>query len=593
MIFSVEQTSLLVLVLTVLVFLLWGKVRYDIVAFSALIIGVTLNLISQDIAFSGFGHPATIIIALVLIVSRGLSNSGVVELIVKYFFSKDRKIPIHIGIMSSIAAGLSALMNNVAALALLMPVDAGAAKKSKRRLSLTLMPLSFATILGGMVTLIGTPPNIIIAIYRERTLGAPFNLFDFAPVGIVLTITGILFISLVGWRFLPKSGSRTDARTELQDMVGFVSEAKIPKESKFIGTSLAELSQLAEEHDISLLGVIRKGKRLPGSGRRELLYESDFIVMQGPASSTEAFVGAAHLEFIGVNDSIELLGENQAMAEVVVPVGSKIEGKTASNLQLSYRHGVNLLGVSRRGVRFRDRVRTVRIKAGDILLLIGPEDRLPEVVSQIGCLPLAERGLKLLQRRKWGIATISFLIGIVSTSIGIIDMTVALGFIALVYVVVGIVPVTELYESVEWPVIILVGSMIPIGIAMESSGITSVMAREILISTKETPVFLILLIIMIVTMTLSDILNNVATVLIAAPIALEVAEGLNANPDTFLMAVAVSASCAFLSPIGHKNNTIIMGPGGYRFGDYWKMGLPLEVLVLAVGLPMILLVWPL
>ena len=593
MIFSVEQTSLLVLVLAVLVFLLWGKVRYDIVAFSALIIGVTLNLIPQDIAFSGFGHPATIIIALVLIVSRGLSNSGVVELIVKYFFSKDRKIPIHIGIMSSIAAGLSALMNNVAALALLMPVDAGAAKKSKRRLSLTLMPLSFATILGGMVTLIGTPPNIIIAIYRERTLRAPYNLFDFAPVGIVLTITGILFISLVGWRFLPKSGSRTDARTELQDMVGFVSEAKIPKESKFIGTSLAELSQLAEEHDISLLGVIRKGKRLPGSGRRELLYESDFIVMQGPASSTEAFVGAAHLEFIGVNDSIELLGENQAMAEVVVPVGSKIEGKTASNLQLSYRHGVNLLGVSRRGVRFRDRVRTVRIKAGDILLLIGPEDRLPEVVSQIGCLPLAERGLKLLQRRKWGIATISFLIGIVSTSIGIIDMTVALGLIALVYVVVGIVPVTELYESVEWPVIILVGSMIPIGIAMESSGITSLMAREIVISTKETPVFLILLIIMIVTMTLSDILNNVATVLIAAPIALEVAEGLNANPDTFLMAVAVSASCAFLSPIGHKNNTIIMGPGGYRFGDYWKMGLPLEVLVLAVGLPMILLVWPL
>tara|TARA_B100000686_G_C16805638_1_gene990050 strand:+ start:3311 stop:5092 length:1782 start_codon:yes stop_codon:yes gene_type:complete len=592
-IFNIEQTSLLVLVLSVLVLLLWGKVRYDIVAFSALIIGVTLNLIPQDIAFSGFGHPATIIIALVLIVSRGLSNSGVVELIVKYFFSKDRKISIHIGIMGSIAAGLSALMNNVAALALLMPVDAGTAKKAKRSLSLTLMPLSFATILGGMVTLIGTPPNIIIAIYREQTLGAPFRLFDFAPVGIVLTITGILFITLVGWRFLPKSGSRTDARTELQDMVGFVSEAKIPKESKFIGTSLAELSQLAEEHDISLLGVIRKGTRLPGSGRRELLHESDFIVMQGPASSTEAFVGAAHLEFIGVNDSIELLGENQAMAEVVVPVGSKIEGKTASNLQLSYRHGVNLLGVSRRGVRFRDRVRTVRIKAGDILLLIGPEDRLPEVVSQIGCLPLAERGLKLLQRRKWGIATISFLIAIVSTSIGIVDMTVALGFIALVYVVMGIVPVTELYESIEWPVIILVGSMIPIGIAMESSGITSVMAREIVISTKETPVFLILLIIMIVTMTLSDILNNVATVLIAAPIAIEVAEGLNANPDTFLMAVAVSASCAFLSPIGHKNNTIIMGPGGYRFGDYWKMGLPLEVLVIAVGLPMILLVWPL
>ena len=593
MILNIDQIMLLILVSGVLIFLLWGKVRYDVVAFAALIIGVILSLIPKEQAFSGFGHPATVIIALVLIVSRGLSNSGAVELIARYLSSGSRNITTHVGIMSAIAGGLSALMNNVAALALLMPVDAEAAKRSGRSPSLTMMPLSFATILGGMVTLIGTPPNIIIAIYREENLGEPFGLFDFAPVGIIIALTGILFITFIGWRLLPKARAKHDVRQELQDMAGFVSEAKIPDGSDLIGTPLRDLFSLAEVHDIALLGIIRQGQRLPGSGRKVILRQGDFIVMEGAAASTETFVGAAELEFLGVNNSIELLGENQSVIEVVVPAGANIEGRSAMNLQLSYRQGIILLGVSRRGVRFRDRVRKLKIKAGDILLLAGPGDRLSEVVDRLGCLPLAERGLKILQRRKSGLAIATFAIGIVLTSIGLVDMPVALGAVAIVYLITGIVPLTELYESIEWPVIILLGSMIPIGMAIESSGITAVIATEIISFTSDSPMIIVLLLLMVITMTLSDILNNVATVLIAAPISIQVAHGFGVNPDTFLMAVAVSASCAFLTPIGHKNNTIVMGPGGYRFGDYWRMGLPLEILVIAVGLPMILLVWPL
>ena len=590
---SSDQILLSILVFGVLGLLLWGKIRYDVVAFAALIIGVIFSLIPKEQAFSGFGHPATVIIALVLVVSRGLSNSGAVELIGKYLSNKTRNITTHVGLMSGIGAGLSALMNNVAALALLMPVDADAAKRSQRSPSLTLMPLSFATILGGMITLIGTPPNIIIAIYREQNFGEPFRLFDFAPVGIVIAAVGIIFITLVGWRLLPKALSKHNVRQELQDMAGFISEAKIPNGSQLIGSCLRDLFPSAEDYDIALLGVIRQGQRLPGSGRRETLREGDFIVMEGAASSTEAFVGATDLEFLGVNNSIELLGENQSMIEVVVPVGAKIEGRSAMNLQLAYREGVILLGVSRQGVRFRDRVRKLQIKAGDILLLLGPEDRIQGVASQLGCLPLAQRGLKILQRRKSGLAITTFAIGIVATGFGFIDMSVALGGIAIVYIVTGILPLTELYESIEWPVIVLLGSMIPIGMAMESSGITAVVAAGIISITDDSSMIVVLLLLMIITMTLSDILNNVATVLIAAPISIQLAQGFDVNPDTFLMAVAVSASCAFLTPIGHKNNTIIMGPGGYRFGDYWKMGLPLEILVIAVGLPMILLVWPL
>ena len=282
-----------------------------------------------------------------------------------------------------------------------------------------------------------------------------------------------------------------------------------------------------------------------------------------------------------------------AIAEAVVPVGARIAGRSATDLRLACRHGVMLLGVSRRGRSFRERVRKLQILPGDILLLYGAEDRLDQAVQWLGCLALADRGLTVLQRQKAGLAIGAFALAILAASLGWLYLSVALGAVVVVYVVFGLVKPTGVYESVEWPVIVLLGSLIPIGSALESSGGTALIAQWILVVTEGLAPVIVLAILMIVTMSLSDVLNNVATALIAAPIGLEIAERLELNPDPFLMAVAVAASCAFLTPIGHKNNTIVMGPGGYRFGDYWRMGLPLEILVVVVSLPAILFFWPL
>ena len=588
-----QQSGLFILLGLLFVMLVWGRIRYDLAAFAALTLAVLSGLVDEEAAFAGFGHPATVIVAMVLIVSRGLANSGAVDLIARSVIRGSASLSAHISLISVIGAALSALMNNVAALALLMPVDMEAAVRAKRSPSLTLMPLSFATILGGMVTLIGTPPNIVVATFRGEALGDPFTMFDFAAVGIVVAVVGVVFVSLVGWRLLPVERSRHNTRQELQDLTGYVAEAQVTEDATVVGNTLDQLYPLAEEYDVAVLGLIRAGRRMSGFARGRIVRTGDFVVIQGGVEFMDKFIGAAGLEYASAQKNAGVLADNQVLLEVVVPEGARIQGRSAMSFRLAARHNSMLLGVSRQGRQFRERIRKLKIRAGDIPLLSGSEDELPDVAGWLGCLPLAERGLVVIQRKKAWLAIGLFAAAIAAATTGVVYLPVALAAAALVYVIAGLVPLSQLYESIEWPVIVLLGSLIPIGIALESSGAAELIAKTIIEWTDGLPVVFILIIIMVVTMTLSDMLNNVATALIAAPIAVELAVRLEVSPDPFLMAVAVAASCAFLTPIGHKNNTIILGPGGYRFGDYWRMGLPLEVLVVAVGVPMILWVWPL
>jgi len=588
-----QQSGLFILLGLLFVVLVWGRIRYDLAAFAALTLAVLSGLVDEEAAFAGFGHPATVIVAMVLIVSRGLANSGAVDLIARSVIRGSASLSAHISLISVIGAALSALMNNVAALALLMPVDMEAAVRAKRSPSLTLMPLSFATILGGMVTLIGTPPNIVVATFRGEALGDPFTMFDFAAVGIVVAVVGVVFVSLVGWRLLPVERSRHNTRQELQDLTGYVAEAQVTEDATVVGNTLDQLYPLAEEYDVAVLGLIRAGRRMSGFARGRIVRTGDFVVIQGGVEFMDKFIGAAGLEYASAQKNAGVLADNQVLLEVVVPEGARIQGRSAMSFRLAARHNSMLLGVSRQGRQFRERIRKLKIRAGDILLLSGSEDELPDVAGWLGCLPLAERGLVVIQRKKAWLAIGLFAAAIAAATTGVVYLPVALAAAALVYVIAGLVPLSQLYESIEWPVIVLLGSLIPIGIALESSGAAELIAKTIIEWTDGLPVVFILIIIMVVTMTLSDMLNNVATALIAAPIAVELAVRLEVSPDPFLMAVAVAASCAFLTPIGHKNNTIILGPGGYRFGDYWRMGLPLEVLLVAVGVPMILWVWPL
>ena len=588
-----DQIFLFTLFGSVFALLIWGRIRYDLVAFAALVIAAASGFVTPAEAFSGFGHPAVVIIALVLIVSRGLLNSGAVEMIAGVVLSSNRPLPVHIGIMSVIGAALSAVINNVAALALLMSLDMEAAEKAKRAASLSLMPLSFATILGGMITLIGTPPNIVIAQYRERALGESYSMFDFAPVGLCVAIAGIIFVALIGWRLIPKH--ERDVRIlSSDDTENFVAEVAVPEGSSSLGLRVTDLSPLAKEHDISVLGLVRRGRRLPGFARYEEIRKGDHIVVEGDPKSIEVFLGAAGFSFIGEEKhKVGLTSPSLALIEAIVPDSSRITGRCSYDLRLLARHGITLLGVSRQGKRFRDRVRKLIIKPGDVLLLLGPQERLEEVINWLGVLPLADRQHAVIQRKKAALAIGIFLGAIALSVSGLLYLPIALASCVIAFAVLGIVSGREIYESVEWKVIVLLASLIPLGIALENSGGTQLIAQLIVSQTEGWPHWAILAVLVMVTMTLSDFLNNVATALIAAPIGLDIANAIGVAPDPFLMGVAVAASCAFLTPIGHKNNTIIMGPGGYRFGDYWRMGLPLEILVVAISVPAILYFWPL
>lgn len=591
---TTDQIILFALLLVVFVLLIWGRWRYDVVAFGALVVALIAGVVPTDRAFAGFGHPATVIIALVLIVSRGLSNSGAIELVARYVIDGTRKLATHIAIVSGLAAALSAMMNNVAALALLMPVDLQAAVKAKRSPSLTLMPLSFASILGGMITLIGTPPNIIVSSFRNDALGAPYRMFDFAPVGLACAIGGVLFITLIGWRLIPKARREHDSTRELFELEEYIAEVRVPEGSAAVGKQVRELDDVAEDNETAIIGLVRRGQRMPGLARQVEIRENDVLVLEANPDSIEKLVGALGLSYVKAAETDRIFGgDDLSLAEAVVPDGARIAGRSALSLRLLSRYGITLLGISRQGRRFRDRVRRRQIQPGDVLLLLGPSEQLPQIITWLGCLPLAERGLQVTQRRKAGLAVGIFAVAIVVASVGVLDLPIALAGAAALLVLFGIVPLRQLYESVEWSVIVLLGSMIPIGWALEASGGTALIAQGIvgLSGDLSTPAVLALLI--VVTMTLSDVMNNTATAVISAPIALDIANKLDVSPDPFLMGVAVAASCAFLTPIGHKNNTLIMGPGGYRFGDYWRMGLPLEVLIVVIATPTILMVWPL
>jgi di/tricarboxylate transporter len=627
---TTDQLILFAILVVVFGLLIWGRVRYDIIAFGALIMAVLLHVVPAAKAFEGFGHPATIIIALVLVVSRGLANAGAVDLVARYFVKAGRSISAHIGIMAGIGAVLSAFMNNVGALALLMPVDMQAAARADRSPAVTLMPLSFATILGGLVTLIGTPPNIIISAIREKEVGAPFKMFDFAPAGAVCAVVGVAFVALVGWRLLPKATRERQSARELFELGTYLVELGVVEGSKAVGKSLRELEAIGDEHGVVIVALVRDGQRMPGYAGWLTVSQDDVLLIEAAAEALDGYVNALELSYVdkkseeeeearrgralrtmrfrrdrvrsadaGRNDKGDKEGDadeakpgDPELMEVVVRPGAMIEGRTAAGAGLHANQGVWLIGLSREGRKLTNRVRQMVIRAGDILLLMGSETRLRAASEWMGTLPLAQRGLQVTDSTKALLAAGLFAGAVALASLGIVYLPIALAAVTILYVLLNVVPLRQLYDTIEWPVVVLIGSLIPIGAALETSGGTQLIANWLVTVSQGAPAWVVLTILMVVTMSLSDVMNNTATAVIAAPIAIGVAKKLGVSADPFLMAVAIAASCAFLTPIGHKNNTLIMGPGGYRFGDYWRMGLPLEIIVIAAAVPMILLVWP-
>jgi di/tricarboxylate transporter len=573
-----------------------GRWRYDVVAFLALMVAVLLRLVPFEQAFAGFGHPATVTVAMVLILSRVLSATGATDVLIRYVMAATTTTPRHIAALAGIGALMSAVMNNVGALALLMPIAMASAARAERSPSLLLMPLSFASILGGLITLIGTPPNIIVATYRTEIAGAPFGMFDFTPVGGVCALAGVAFIALIGWRLIPGPRRAQGGVETFFAIDDYVAEAGVVEGARAVGKSLAEIDEMTSDIDALVVALIRGQRRLlPASSRFERLQADDILLIEAGPEELDRFVAELGLKFAGGEARpIEALrGEEVEIVEAVVPAGTSVEGRTIGSLRLRRRFGVNLLATSRQGKPYRGRLRNFRIRAGDVLLLQGETDRLSGVFAALGWLPLAGRGMQIGQRGRGGLAIALFAAAIAAATLGLLPLQIAFGLAAVGVVVANLITPREVYEAIDWPVIVLLGAMIPIGGALESTGAARLIAGGVVTLAGGVPPVVVLVVLLIVTMTLSDILNNAATVVVMAPIAATVARDLGVNADPFLMAVAIGGSCAFLTPIGHQNNTLVMGPGGYAFGDYWRMGLPLEALILLVATPMIVLVWPL
>jgi di/tricarboxylate transporter len=575
-----------------LVLFAWGRIRHDLVALISLLVLVVAGIVDPATAFAGFGHPAVITVAAVLIIGRALEQSGLIDLLGKQVMRLGNNLLLQIMVLSTLVAVMSAFMNNVGALTIMMPVAIMMAKKGGHSPSYILMPIAFASLLGGMTTLIGTPPNIIIATFRGDETGRAFGMFDFSPVGGIIALLGLVFISLLGWRLLPqRSGGKSEK--DSFDIDGYLSEVKLGRDSKLKGVSIGKLSELSET-DVQILGILRAGRRIHAPGRSEVLMAGDVLSVEAEASELARFVDDCGVKLEGARKFRKDAegADNIAISEVVVMAGSPLIGHTASELRIRSRYGMNLLALARKNRKFRRRLDKITFKDGDVLLLQGREHLLDDTVSSIGCLPLAQRGLRIGYQKAIPLALGIFVASIVLVVSGLLPVQVAFTMAALAMILSGVLSVKDMYTSVDWPVIVLLGAMIPVGGALETSGCAARIAATILVLGNNVPAWVLLAVILVVTMLLSDVINNAATVVLMAPIAISVAKGLGLSVDPFLMSVAIGASCAFLSPIGHQSNTLVMGPGGYKFTDYARMGLPLEVLILIVAVPLIMVVWP-
>lgn len=608
---TTDQTLLFALFAAILGLLVWGRFRHDLIAAGGLMVAVVLGLVPQDQAFSGFSNPAVIIVALVLVASRAFENSGALGLISQLAIRENRPVPVHVGIFGGLAAALSAVINNVAALALLMPMDIAAARKAGRPSSITLMPLAFATILGGMVTLIGTPPNIIASTIREEHLGAPYGMFDFTPVGLVVAIAGVLFVATIGWRLVP---SRKDRAAELVSQSDFEAELLVGEDSAAVGKFIDEFDDDARKADVLLRGIVRKGKRR--SRRRGPIAATDMLVVQGSTEAIAAFIKSTGLQEAPSEekngdvaaqqkgngepgddeespDESSRVSEAPEIVEAVVRADSPLVGRSAASFDLRQTFGIALLGIARAGAISREEVRRRTIIAGDVLLLTGRGATSHATLKSFGLIAVDRVSVAPFRPRQAALVAGLFAAAILVATLGWLSFTVAIAIAVAAYGALGIVPARDFYAHVEWPVVVMLACLLPIGEAFDQVGGTALVADSIVQMTAGGAPVIALVALMVATMMLSDVLNNVATMVITGPIAVDLAQRLSTNPDTFLMGVAIAASCAFLTPIGHKNNTLIMGPGGFRFSDYWRMGLPLEAVVLVVAVPTLMLVWPL
>ena len=585
-----EQGTIILLLAGAMGLFIWNHLRYDVVAGLVLLAAVTSGVVSAEDAFTGFSHPAVVTVAMVLVISQALRASGVVSLFLR-FLARTRKNPhAKLAANCTVTAVLSAFMNNIGALALMLPITVRDANRAKRPVSEVLMPLSFASLLGGLVTLIGTPPNIIISTFKQEQTGVAFAMFDFAAVGLVVAFSGLIFLVLIGPRLLPASKS-TDSET-ISSIARYVTELRIPEQSSLVDATVGHLERLCD-NDVTVLAMVRDDKRLLAPQATEIFQPRDVLIMEGESEALQPLFEDPGLVEAGaaVDNLSAYRSPDVRIIEAVVMPHSLIEGESMRGLQMHQRYGVNLLAVARESRAPRALLRHVRFKVGDVLLLQGETDRLIELCSNLGCLALKNRGFDVVPKRSTYLTPGIFGLGIVASALGLVPVQIAFAAVVGALVLFKLISLREVYRSVEWPVIVLLGFLIPLGEALQETGATILIATLVSGVATDIPLWSVIALVVIISMLLSDVIHNTPTAVLMAPIAYSLALQLSLPPEPLLMAVAIGAASPYLTPIGHQSNTLVMGPGGYKFSDYWRLGLPLDIVIVFTSVPMILWVW--
>jgi di/tricarboxylate transporter len=586
------QASAFLLVGAMMAMFVWGKLRYDLVAMLALLAGILLGIVPYDKAFSGFSDDIIVIIASALLVSAAVARSGVIERVLRPIGPYLTSTTAQVFVLVTAVTALSGFVKNIGALAMLMPVAFQLARRSSTSPSHLLMPMAFGSLLGGIVTLIGTSPNIIVSRVREEIVGEPFRMFDFAPVGACLAVAGVVFLTF-GWRLLPKHRKGASSIEAAFNLEGYTTEAHVLEESPIAGKTVSDLEKLGHD-EVEVILIVRDfGDRKAVSGQT-LLRANDVLLLKGEPAALEQIVADAKLKLVADKEEkpTDTPTDDIGVMEAVVTDDSWLRDRTPSEMRLYDRYGVNVLAVSRSGTRITDPMRSLRLRSGDVVVLRGDMKAMPDTLGELRLLPLAERGLALGSSRR------SYLpIAVLAVAMGLLlfdVLPVAIVFFtaAVALLLIKSISLKEAYETVEWPILILIGCLIPVSDALRTTGGTELIAGLLSTAANQLPPLGALALIMIAAMAITPFLNNAATVLVMGPIAATFAANLGFRPDPFLMAVAIGAACDFLTPIGHQSNTLVFGPGGYRFADYWRLGLPLSVLVVVAGVPLIVLFWP-
>ena len=587
-----DQGILFGIIATAMTLFVWGRWRFDIVAILALLAAVYFGIVSPRHAFAGFGHPAVITVAAVLVIGRALEVSGVVDYLVRFLAPARGSAPRQVAATVVVASGLSAFMNNVGALALMLPVTIRNAYRAGRPSSLVLIPLSFATLLGGLITLIGTPPNIVIASVREETVGAPFRMFDFSPVGLVVAAAGILYLITIGWRLLPRQRQGEAESGAVFRIEAYITEARVPETSPLVGQTIRTLEQLCE-NEATVMAIYRGRRRLLAPAGVERLWRNDILILEGDPAALDPLFDGDKLEQTGREDvsAEDLKSDEIRLVEAVLMPNSPIEGRSMRGLRMHDRYGINLLAVARHGEAPKARLGSIRFRTGDVLLLQGERNTLQQALTDLACLPLADRGLRVARRRTIHLPLGVFGAAIAVAAFGILPVQITFVTAVVILILAGTISLRDAYESIEWPIILLLGALIPLGEALQSTGGTALIAGAVAALSGQVSTWVILALLLIVSMLLSDLIHNTPTAVLMAPIAVSIGQSLGLSVDPFLMAVAVGSASPYLTPIGHQSNTLVMAPGGYHFGDYARVGALLDIIIVTTAVPMIMWVW--